>query len=134
MADIDALIDDYRSKLQKIVRDMETIQQQGNILSRRIENLENLVDEEGNSPTGVAEPVNAENYKNKLENDVKMLASGYQKLSLIQSKLIDELKSLANLNKNDSSSNTTTTSRRRNRGGKKNRRNKTYKNKKLKRK
>ena len=94
MCDIDKLIDNYRQQLTVIARKMEKLAQAGDILIDKIANTNNLVDDEGNSPRGVSEPVIADHHKDKLLNDIEVVAKSFMELQDEQSKLISYLQSL----------------------------------------
>ena len=71
MGDIDKLIDNYRQQISDLVTEMEHLERAGDMIIQQIDNINNLVDSEGNGPTSVAEPVLAEQRKDQLLEDIE---------------------------------------------------------------
>jgi hypothetical protein len=74
MGDIDNLIDKYRAKLTDIVTEMKQLERAGDMLIQQIDNIDNLVDGEGNDPTSVADPILAEEHKDQLLEDIEIVS------------------------------------------------------------
>ena len=95
MGDIDKLIDNYRQQISDLVTEMEHLERAGDMIIQQIDNIDNLVDSEGNDPTSVAEPVLAEQRKDQLLEDIETITKRYMELEDTKNKLINHLRSLA---------------------------------------
>jgi len=89
--DLSESIEKHRKKIKFIIEKMEELQSDGVKLANEIENINNFVDDEDNSPTSVAHPVFAEKQKEKLQRDYNYLGENYEKLNNLRLKLMNDL-------------------------------------------
>jgi chromosome segregation ATPase len=95
MDNIDKLIHNYKEKLTEIVTKMNQLERAGDILTDKIDNINNLVDDNGEDYTSVADIDLAEKRKEELLNDIETVATKYIELQDNKTKLINQLRSLA---------------------------------------
>jgi hypothetical protein len=93
---LDEAINKCIQKLTEIVSEMDQLKEAYDILSVKIEDADNNLDDLGNDPTGVEQPSLAEQYKYDLLKKIEIVAEKYIELQNIQTKLINVLESLPN--------------------------------------
>ena len=92
MSSLNAILDDYMNKLKSIEEKMNIINEEGNRLMIELENANENYGNDGNSPTGIEEPLINENKALLIENRLTDVAKAALKLADMKDKIIGEVR------------------------------------------
>jgi hypothetical protein len=92
MSSLNAILDDYINKLKSIEEKMKIINEEGNRLMIELENANENYGNDGNSPTGIEEPIINENKAILIENRLTDVAKAALKLADMKDKIIGEVR------------------------------------------
>jgi predicted nucleic acid-binding Zn-ribbon protein len=95
MGDNAAQITKISREITTVVSEINRLEEEGDILMGQITNINNLVDDEGKSPTGVDTPALAEEHVDKLLDNIEAATKKYIELQKKQTLLITQLQRLA---------------------------------------